>query len=45
VGMIGEIRKIRIAHDNSGAFPGWLCESVTLTDATTGEIINFPCNR
>nr|XP_026691111.1 lipoxygenase homology domain-containing protein 1-like isoform X2 [Ciona intestinalis] len=45
VGSIGEIRKIRISHDNSGTSPGWLCESVTLTDQTTGEILQFPCNR
>ncbi|XP_076807722.1 lipoxygenase homology domain-containing protein 1-like isoform X3 [Clavelina lepadiformis] len=45
VGGIGEIRKVRIAHDNTGTSPGWLCESVTLTDVTTGQVLQFPCNR
>jgi hypothetical protein len=28
VGNVGEVYKIRLAHDNSGDFPGWLCDEV-----------------
>jgi len=29
VGNIGDVYKIRIAHDNSGEFPGWLVDEVS----------------
>ena len=29
VGNIGEVYKIRIAHDNSGEFPGWFVDEVS----------------
>ena len=28
VGNIGELYKIRLAHDNSGEFAGWRCDEV-----------------
>ena len=45
VGNIGEIYKIRLAHDNSGDFPGWLCDEVSMKDADTNEELTFSCRR
>ncbi|XP_052774352.1 lipoxygenase homology domain-containing protein 1-like isoform X2 [Mya arenaria] len=45
VGNVGEIYKIRLAHDNSGDFPGWLCDEVAMRDQDTGEELLFSCRR
>ncbi|KAK3579121.1 hypothetical protein CHS0354_022141 [Potamilus streckersoni] len=45
VGNVGEAYKIRIAHDNSGDFPGWLCDEVRMRDLDTDEELVFPCKR
>ncbi|XP_048249875.1 lipoxygenase homology domain-containing protein 1-like isoform X2 [Haliotis rufescens] len=45
VGSIGEIYKIRIAHDNTGDCPGWLCDEVRMKDIDAGEELVFPCRR
>ncbi|KAL4236123.1 retinal rod cell development [Mactra antiquata] len=45
VGNVGEVYKIRLAHDNSGDFPGWLCDEVYMRDLDTGEELNFSCRR
>ncbi|XP_038056107.1 uncharacterized protein LOC119728107 [Patiria miniata] len=45
VGNIGDIYKIRIGHDDSTEFSGWLCEEVRLQDVHTGDEIVFPCSR
>nr|XP_006814608.1 PREDICTED: lipoxygenase homology domain-containing protein 1-like [Saccoglossus kowalevskii] len=44
-GDIGPLYKIRISHDNSAEFAGWLCEEVTLQDIHTDEEFTFPCNK
>ncbi|KAL3869892.1 hypothetical protein ACJMK2_042519 [Sinanodonta woodiana] len=45
VGNVGEVYKIRIAHDNSGDFPGWLCDELRMRDLDTDEELVFPCKR
>ena len=40
VGNIGEISKIRITHDNTGDFPGWLCDEVCHKRRVVMEIIH-----
>lgn len=45
VGSIGEIYKVRIAHDNTGDFPSWLCDEVRMRDRDTGEELVFPVRR
>ena len=45
LGAIGEIYKVRIGHDNSGDFPGWLCDEVRMRDKDTGEELSFPVKR
>ncbi|KAK2179893.1 hypothetical protein NP493_465g00008 [Ridgeia piscesae] len=45
VGNIGDVYKIRIAHDNSGEFPGWLVDEVSMLDIHTQEQLVFPCHR
>ncbi|XP_046584646.1 LOW QUALITY PROTEIN: lipoxygenase homology domain-containing protein 1-like [Haliotis rubra] len=45
VGSIGEIYKIRIAHDNTGSHPGWFCDEVRMKDIDTGEELVFPCKK
>ncbi|XP_061166198.1 lipoxygenase homology domain-containing protein 1-like [Saccostrea echinata] len=45
VGNVGEIYKIRIAHDNSGDSPGWLCDEIKMKDKDTDEELTFTCRR
>jgi len=42
---VGEIQKIVLGHDNSGAGPGWFCESVTITNTQTKKDWNFIVQR
>ncbi|XP_012939779.1 lipoxygenase homology domain-containing protein 1 isoform X2 [Aplysia californica] len=42
---LGEIYKIRISHDNTGEFPGWLCDEIRMVDTDTDEKLVFPCRR
>ncbi|KAK3092113.1 hypothetical protein FSP39_025311 [Pinctada imbricata] len=45
IGNVGEIYKIRIAHDNSGDSPGWLCDEIRMKDLDTDEELQFVCHR
>ncbi|CAH1776005.1 unnamed protein product [Owenia fusiformis] len=45
IGNIGEIYKIRVAHDNKGEFPGWFLDEVKLRDMHTEEELIFTCRR
>jgi lipoxygenase homology domain-containing protein 1 len=40
----GDIKKIRIEHDNGGFRPGWLLDRVEITNTTTNRKWTFPCN-
>jgi hypothetical protein len=42
---IGEIRRIRIRHDNWGNCPGWFLERVIVHKEDTDEEWVFPCHR
>uniref|UniRef100_A0A8C5TK95 PLAT domain-containing protein n=1 Tax=Malurus cyaneus samueli TaxID=2593467 RepID=A0A8C5TK95_9PASS len=42
---MGELRKVRIEHDNTGLAPGWLVERVEITNSATGVTTIFPCGR
>ena len=43
---LGELRKIRVGHNNEGASPGWFCESVTVSgpEVQSGSV-TFLVNR
>ncbi|XP_060092590.1 lipoxygenase homology domain-containing protein 1 [Heteronotia binoei] len=42
---LGELRKVRIEHDNTGLSSGWLVERVEITNSATGVTTNFPCGK
>uniref|UniRef100_A0A8C0ZH30 Lipoxygenase homology PLAT domains 1 n=1 Tax=Cyanistes caeruleus TaxID=156563 RepID=A0A8C0ZH30_CYACU len=42
---MGELKKVRIEHDNSGLGPGWLVERVEITNSATGVTTIFPCGK
>ncbi|XP_070194990.1 lipoxygenase homology domain-containing protein 1-like isoform X2 [Littorina saxatilis] len=44
-GSLGELYKIRLAHDNTGDYPSWLCDEVRMHDKDTGEELVFPVKR
>uniref|UniRef100_A0A8D0GZA6 Lipoxygenase homology PLAT domains 1 n=1 Tax=Sphenodon punctatus TaxID=8508 RepID=A0A8D0GZA6_SPHPU len=42
---LGELRKVRLEHDNTGIAPGWLVERVEVTHSATGVTTIFPCGK
>lgn len=42
---VGDLSKIKIRHDNSGAGSGWYLNYVTVKEPGTGKQWTFPCNR
>ncbi|XP_050769305.1 lipoxygenase homology domain-containing protein 1 [Gymnogyps californianus] len=42
---MGELKKVRIEHDNSGLASGWLVERVEITNSATGVTTIFPCGK
>uniref|UniRef100_A0A8U8BKQ1 Uncharacterized protein n=1 Tax=Geospiza parvula TaxID=87175 RepID=A0A8U8BKQ1_GEOPR len=42
---MGELKKVKIEHDNSGLAPGWLVERVEITNSATGVTTIFPCGK
>ena len=44
-GEIGNWKKIRLEHDNSGAYPSWLCEYIIFKERNSKTSLRFPCNR
>ncbi|KAF5837533.1 hypothetical protein DUNSADRAFT_4226 [Dunaliella salina] len=42
---LGELKKIKIGHDNHGAGPGWHLDHVEIWDDATGQRYFFPCQR
>jgi len=41
---LGDLKNIRIGHDNSGIGPGWFCDSVSIKN-TKDKTWTFPCRR
>jgi hypothetical protein len=42
---VGEIQKIKLAHDNSSLAPGWFCETVTITNTKTSKRWEIPVKK
>lgn len=42
---LGQLSKIRIWHDNKYMRSGWFLSAVDVTDSTTNETYEFPCER
>ncbi|KFQ27750.1 Lipoxygenase homology domain-containing protein 1, partial [Merops nubicus] len=42
---LGELKKLRIRHDNSGASPSWFLERVEIVDHKESTTYYFPCQR
>ncbi|XP_003474113.1 lipoxygenase homology domain-containing protein 1 isoform X2 [Cavia porcellus] len=42
---LGELRKVRLEHDGSGYFSGWLVDKVEVTNTSTGVATIFTCGR
>ncbi|XP_004422559.1 PREDICTED: lipoxygenase homology domain-containing protein 1 isoform X1 [Ceratotherium simum simum] len=42
---LGELRKVRLEHDSSGYYSGWLVEKVEVTNTSTGVATIFNCGR
>ncbi|XP_042766680.1 lipoxygenase homology domain-containing protein 1 isoform X1 [Panthera leo] len=42
---LGELRKVRVEHDSSGYYSGWLVEKVEVTNTSTGVATIFNCSR
>ncbi|XP_031222113.1 lipoxygenase homology domain-containing protein 1 [Mastomys coucha] len=42
---LGELRKVRLEHDSSGYYSGWLVERVEVTNTSTGVATIFSCGR
>ncbi|XP_056399217.1 lipoxygenase homology domain-containing protein 1 isoform X2 [Hyla sarda] len=42
---LGEVKKVKVEHDNSGLNAGWLLERVEVTNSATGVTTIFPCGK
>ncbi|XP_062056258.1 lipoxygenase homology domain-containing protein 1 isoform X3 [Lepus europaeus] len=42
---LGELRKVRLEHDSSGYYSGWLVDKVEVTNTSTGVATIFSCGR
>nr|XP_019595266.1 PREDICTED: lipoxygenase homology domain-containing protein 1 isoform X5 [Rhinolophus sinicus] len=42
---LGELRKVRVEHDSSGYYSGWLVDKVEVTNTRTGVATIFKCGR
>uniref|UniRef100_A0A8B9DWA1 Lipoxygenase homology domains 1 n=1 Tax=Anser cygnoides TaxID=8845 RepID=A0A8B9DWA1_ANSCY len=42
---LGELKKLRIRHDNSGGSPSWFLERVEIVDLKESTTYYFPCQR
>ncbi|KAK5935391.1 hypothetical protein CgunFtcFv8_020758 [Champsocephalus gunnari] len=41
---LGEVRNLRLQHDNSGGRPSWYINKVTVQDLQTRQVFHFFCN-
>ncbi|XP_030048769.1 lipoxygenase homology domain-containing protein 1 [Microcaecilia unicolor] len=42
---LGELKRVKVEHDNSGLAPGWLLERVEVTNTANGVTTVFPCGK
>ncbi|XP_061409799.1 lipoxygenase homology domain-containing protein 1-like isoform X3 [Lethenteron reissneri] len=42
---LGELKKVRLRHDNSGVSAGWFLDRVEVTEQTSQRKYVFPCGR
>jgi PLAT/LH2 domain len=42
---LGDLRKVKIRHDNSGLGPGWFLDRVEIRNEDTDDEWTFPCSR
>ncbi|XP_006835208.1 PREDICTED: lipoxygenase homology domain-containing protein 1 [Chrysochloris asiatica] len=42
---LGELRKVRLEHDSSGYYSGWLVEKLEVTNTSTGVATIFNCGQ
>lgn len=42
---VGELERLRVRHDNSGAKPGWFLNEIIVSRDDMNEEWVFPCNR
>ena len=42
---IGEVKKLRIGHNNKGVAPGWYLTKVIVDDLVTHRVYEFACDR
>ncbi|XP_004408596.1 PREDICTED: lipoxygenase homology domain-containing protein 1 isoform X1 [Odobenus rosmarus divergens] len=42
---LGDLRKVRIGHDNTGKAPGWFVDWVEVDAPSLGKCMTFPCGR
>ncbi|XP_056680371.1 lipoxygenase homology domain-containing protein 1 [Monodelphis domestica] len=43
--FLGELKKIRIGHDNTGKSPGWFVDWVEIDIPSLGKCLTFPCGQ
>ncbi|GAB4821886.1 hypothetical protein N2152v2_008932 [Parachlorella kessleri] len=42
---VGNLQRLELLSDGSGQNPGWFCDSVSVTESSTGTATYFLCNR
>ena len=42
---LGQLKRVRIEHDNKGFGAGWKLDKVEITHLTSSEMVLFPCNQ
>jgi hypothetical protein len=42
---LGDLKKVRIRHDNTGNKPGWFLDYITVHEENSDKMWYFPCNR
>jgi hypothetical protein len=42
---LGDIRRVRIRHDNENRYPGWFLDRITIHNEETDREWVFPCQR
>ena len=41
----GQLKRLRIEHDNKGFGAGWMLDKVEVINLDSSEIVQFPCNQ
>merc|ERR1711974_477182 len=42
---LGDLRNVRIGHDNKGIGASWFLDNVVVSSVRTGDSWTFPCNQ